>query len=473
VNPGADTVSSGPAARIVSDAYPFPETMSLLPTSDISERLDRLSITWLHALAMLICGIGMTIDTLEMAFGGVLATVFSAQPHPVPAGELGLLLAAVFVGAVLGAPLLGWWADRHGRRVAIVGLMLWIAVASLGAAAAHGVGMLTLCRFLAGLALGGYPPIVIAYLTDLLPPQRRGALIFLSLTPSLLGPPAAIFLVRWIAPLQPLDLEGWRWGFLAGSACALLSALSFLALPESPRWLRSRGREAQAEASYRAFERSRVLIAMPATAVPPASAKPIEAHVGDANATPVRRRWLAIVGLFSLSPWATIAFPLLTGAVLAQRGFKLDAALLIFGLSSMGPLLGTLLASAVMDRVDRRVAMAACTVAMLACGAAFNFSSGTAALIVAMALFNLAVSLYVPLLTVYSAELFPTRQRASATSGAWALNRMGGALGPLLLVPTLRGAGPAVMFAVVAASLVATLAVLAASPPGRERQAIS
>ena len=126
-----------------------------------------------------------------------------------------------------------------------------------------------------------------------------------------------------------------------------------------------------------------------------------------------------------------------------------------------------------MDRVDRRVAMAACIVARLACGAAFNFSTGTASLIVAMALFNLSVSLYVPLLTVYSAELFPTRQRASATSIAWSINRLGGALGPLLLVPTLRSAGPAVMFAVVAASLVATLGVLAASPRGLERQTVS
>ncbi len=447
--------------------------MPPLPIPDLAERLDRLPVTRLHMMAMLMCGIGMTIDTLEMAFGGVLGTVFSTQSAPVPPSELALLLSAVFLGAVLGAPLLGWWADRQGRRGALVGLMLWIALASLGAALADGVGEITLCRFLAGLALGGYPPIVIAYLTDLLPPQRRGTLIFLSLTPSLLGPPAAIFMVRWLAPLQPLGIEGWRWGFLVGSACALLSALSFLALPESPRWLRARGREAKAEAVLQSFERSPTVLVAQRDSSASSSARDSSAQEDAALPIHARRRWLAVVGLFSLSPWATIAFPLLTGAVLAQRGFKLDAALLIFGLSSMGPLVGTLLASSLMDRVERRVAMAACIVAMLACGAAFNFSTGTAALIVAMGLFNLAVSLYVPLLTVYSAELFPTHQRASATSVAWAINRLGGALGPLLLVPTLRGAGPAVMFAVVAASLVATLAVLATSPRGRQRQTVS
>ena len=432
--------------------------------------MDRLPVTRLHALAMVICALGMAADTLEMAFGGVLAAVFSAPPAPVPAGELALLLSAVFIGAVLGAPVLGWWADRRGRRSTLAGLLVWLGIVSFGAALAHGVAALTLSRFLCGLALGGYPPIVIAYLTDLLPPRRRATLIFCSLAPSLLGAPAAIFLVRWLTPLMPYGLEGWRWGFLAGGVGALLSGLLFLALPESPRWLGTRGRAAQAEAGCVAFERSRVLGGAWSEPLPQAAATPSQ---GDAAAAPPGRRWPWVAGLFSLSPWATVAFPLLTGAVLTQRGYKLDAALLIFGLSSLGPLLGNLLISTVMDRIDRRLAMGACAAAMLACGAAFIYGSGTACLIVAMGLFNLAISVYITLLTIYGAELFPTRARASATAGAWAFNRLGAALGPLLLVPILRGAGASTMFAVVAASLVASLVLLAAAPRGRERRAVS
>jgi putative MFS transporter len=435
---------------------------------DIAARMDRLPVTRLHVLAMLICALGMMLDTLEMAFGGVLAAVFSAPPAPVPAGELALLLSAVFIGAMLGAPALGWWADRRGRRGTLAGLLLWIAVVSFGAALAHGVAALTLSRFLCGLALGGYPPIVIAYLTDLLPPRRRATLIFYSLAPSLLGAPAAIFLVRWLTPLMPYGLEGWRWGFVAGGVGAVVSGLLFLALPESPRWLQARGRTPQAEADCQAFERSRALggaLPEPLPAAEATTAEDDTAHPG--------RRWPWVAGLFSLSPWATVAFPLLTGAVLTQRGYKLDAALLIFGLSSTGPLLGNLLVSTLMDRVDRRLAMGASVVAMLACGAAFIYGSGTTSLIVAMGLFNLAISLYITLLTIYGAELFPTRSRASATAGAWALNRVGAALGPLLLVPVLRGAGATTMFAVVAASLVATIALLCTAPRGRERRAVS
>src|SRR3954468_22490116 len=113
---------------------PTPSPASPLPAHDIAARMDRLPVTRLHGLAMLICALGMMLDTLEMSFGGVLATVLSAPPAPVSATELSLLLAAVFVGAVIGAPALGWWADRRGRRRALVALLTWIAATSLGAA---------------------------------------------------------------------------------------------------------------------------------------------------------------------------------------------------------------------------------------------------------------------------------------------------------------------------------------------------
>ena len=353
--------------------------------------------------------------------------------------------------------------------------MLWIAVASLGAAMANGVGQLTGCRFLAGLALGGYPPIVIAYLTDLLPPQRRGTLIFLSLTPSLLGPPAAIFMVRWLAAAAAARAGGLALGVPRGQClCVAVGPVLPRAAGVAPLAARTRpggagrGRCCRRSSAPPPCWRRRPIPwphRRPFTRRPaPTRPAPIPAH----------RRWLAVVGLFSLSPWATIAFPLLTGAVLAQRGFKLDAALLIFGLSSMGPLVGTLLASTVMDRIERRVAMAACIVgdAGLRRGVQFQHRDGGAdrgdGLVqpLGVALRAAADGLQRRAVPDPSARVGHIRSPGRSTAS-------GGALGPLLLVPTLRGAGPAVMFAVVAASLVATLAVLAASPRGRERQAIS
>jgi len=392
---------------------------------EAAERLDRLPVTRLHVAAVAVCGMGMALDTFEISFGSVLSAVFSTPPHRLPANDLGFLLAAVFFAAVVGAPLLGWVADRYGRRNTLIGVLLWIAVASMQAALTQSVRTLAAWRFLAGIALGAYPPIAISYMTDILPARSRGMLIFSGLSLATLGPPAAVFLVRWLTPIAPLGLESWRWALLVGAGMGVLVAALFAAMPESARWLGDRGRTVEMTAECRRFERSRVVaIHVPeARDIGPASNSQIvvEQHSGH-------RQWASIACLFLLSPWATVTFPMLVGAVLSQKGFKLSETLLYVGLGTLGPLIGTLLAATVIDRIERRLTLAVCALSMVVCGYVFVANDTPWFLVAAIALFNLLVSLYIPTLNVYSAELFPTRRRASSTAIAWSLNRVGAAL---------------------------------------------
>jgi MFS transporter, putative metabolite:H+ symporter len=438
-------------------------------TRDVAARMDGLPVTSLHVLALVLCALGLMLDTVEIALGSALAAVFSAPAHAVPAGQLSLLLGSIYVGAMFGAPLLGLAADRFGRRRVLVGVLVWIGMTSLIAAACREVPHLSLVRGLSGVALGAYPPIMIAFLTDLLPPLRRGMLIFLCASLATVGPPLALLLVRWLTPLQPLGIEAWRWGFIGGGAAAITVGVAFCLLPESPRWLQAKGYTRRAEATWLRFERARVLLDIankaPSSLVPPSMQAGAEAAAG--------RRWPFVAALYLLSPWATVAFPLLSGAVLMQKGFKLTDTLMYVGLSSFGPMIGTLLAATSIDRVDRRLSLALCAVGMILFGFAFFAGHDPIWLIVASGLFGMSAALYIPTLAVYSAELFPTGQRASSTATAWALNRFGAAIAPLLLLPLLRNTGPLSMFAVIAAALLLSVGVLTFAPTGKQRAAVA
>jgi putative MFS transporter len=177
-------------------------------------------------------------------------------------------------------------------------------------------------------------------------------------------------------------------------------------------------------------------------------------------------------GLFLLSPWSTATFPVLVGAVLGQMGFKLSDTLLYLGLGTLGPFVGMLLTATVVDRIERRLTLGACALAMVAAGFGFVASKNPIFLVGAIAVFNLFALLYLQSLSVYGAEYFSTERRASAMSTSWALNRIGAALSPLLLVPMLREAGPVPMFAVIAATLFTSVVMLALAPAGRQRRAI-
>lgn len=434
-----------------------------LTTPSIAARLDRVPFTRLHAFAIALCALGFGFDLLEMMLGSALAAVFSSPPHAAAPGQLSLLLSSVFAGAAVGAPLSGWIADRHGRRLTLIGLLLLLCVGSFGAAFSTDIGGVTAWRCVSGLALGGFPPLVITYLTDLLPAGRRGPFMMVTIGIATLGPAAGIFLVRALTPLQPLGLEAWRWGFIVGGGGSGLAGLLFLLLPESPRWLAARLRMGDADDACLRFERSPAML----PAVAPAQA------AAPTDVAARRRSWPLAAALSFLSPWSTVAFPLLSGAILAQKGFKVTDTLLYVGLSTFGPLVGNLLIATVIDRIGRRTAMVACSIGMMAAGTAFVVSGTPVALIVSSFAFTLLVSMQLSFLNLYLSELFPTETRGRAVAGAWAMNRVGAALSPLLLLPLLHDKGAYTMFAVIAATLLAAVVLLVFAPAGAGRRAVA
>jgi putative MFS transporter len=164
--------------------------------NSIAERLDRLSLTSLHVKVILLCTAGLAVDIGEVALSNTFSAIFLSPPYNAPRNSISLLLGAVFPGGAVGAPLFGWFADRHGRRAALQLSLLVLVVSSIAVASSPSIGWMTLFRFVSGLALGGYPPLTAAYLADLLPPQRRGTNMMLCAAFAFLGAPALIFLIR-------------------------------------------------------------------------------------------------------------------------------------------------------------------------------------------------------------------------------------------------------------------------------------
>lgn len=430
---------------------------------DIGSQLDRLPLTRLHAGLVLVCTLAMTATISEMSLSGALSAIFSSGANKASSGELSALLSSVYVGAVIGAPLFGWLADRLGRRGVLIAVLLWIATTSLVAGFTHDILQLTLCRGLAGLALGVLPPLIVSLLADVLPPQQRGVMTFWCIGLSTVGPFCTLMFLRAMATSTWHGGESWRLTFGVLALLCLLTAGAAALLPESPRFLAVRGRMAEALQALARFQRSRVLpwqgTTPRQTAVAPGAQEERPKHL--------------VYALFALSPWATSSFPILSGAVLTQRGFALNDALMVVGLSMIGPMAGNFVSSMSLDRVDRRHGLAACSVTLALSGAVFVASNVSWQVLTATAVFGMATSIYLSTLNLYAAELFPTEGRGRRLASAWALNRIGAAVAPFLLVPLLHSHGAEEMFAVVAATIVAALVLTYLSPRGRQRQAVT
>ena len=432
------------------------QTNGRLDAAGLTDELNRLPLTWLHVVILAVCSIGFSFDLAEIAFAGVLSAIFSAPPNPVDPLLLSWLLAAVYIGAIAGAPLLGWLADRVGRQPVMLGALAILALTSVGAALSPNVPVLILFRGLSGFALGAYPPLMIAFLTDILPPARRGSAVFAVVAIGYLGPPAIIFFVRGLGAAMPLGLEAWRWAFLLAGAGAAICTLPFLRVPESARWLVSKGRLDEARRSIDRFKASAAVAASASVPAPAAA----EVPSGTMSNRDVVRRTIFLVIAYFLTPWATAGFTVLSGAVLVQKGINPQDSILYVGVSTFGPLIGTLLAGSIVDRLERRLALTVCAGLLIAAGLVFGMVTDPVSLMASGLIFNLVVNLLTPVLVLYAAELFTTDRRAQGTSWGWASTRVGSALVPLALLPLLKAQGPLAMFIVIAGTLVAFIAVI-------------
>ena len=156
--------------------------------------------------------------------------------------DLGLITSAVMFGAILGGAMAGRLADRYGRRrLILIASLVFIAGGALsGIAPDNGVNFLVAARVILGWAVGAASALVPAYLSEMAPARIRGRLSGLNQVMIVSG-----MLLSYIADFV-LDnyLSGtWSWRIMLGAAVvpAIILFIGTLRLPESPRFLVSRG----------------------------------------------------------------------------------------------------------------------------------------------------------------------------------------------------------------------------------------
>lgn len=429
-------------------------------TADRIDPLDELPLTHRHLLLLLVAGLGLAFDLMEMAMGSALSAIFSSGTHPLPKQELAWLLGSVFVGAAVGAPVFGALADRIGRRAVLAALLIFLAGVSLGAAFSADAAALSWWRAASGLALGAYPPLMVAYLTDVLPARHRNVWTMGTLALASLGAPAGLMLLRWLTPLAPLGLEAWRWCYLLAGCGALFTGLAWLALPESPRWLGAIGQYARATQARRWLGEQ--WASSPVVTLAQEERTPN--HETSAAVTVPWWQGLRLAAMFFLSAWATVAFPVLSGALILAKGLSLNDALGQVAAAAFGPVIGQLLCGWLAGNTDRRYLIAGCAIGMGLSAWAFLAAGTAVALMAANTLFMVFGAVLVPNLHLYGAETLPTLHRARVLGAAWSANRVAAAAAPFLLVPVLQQAGVGAVTQIVGFSLLLMLGLLARAP---------
>jgi len=439
-------------------ATPEPGTPGTAPTR--TERLDELPFTRKHGRLLVGSGLGWALDALDVGLLSFviaqLAVVWSSDK-----GALAFVASAGFAGMAIGAAVGGSLSDRLGRKTVFALTLLVYGLATGVSALSWSVGALLVLRFVVGLGLGAELPVASTLVSEFSPRRIRGRVVVLLEAFWALGSIAAALVGYLVIPTSD---DGWRWALLIGALPALYAVFVRLRMPESVRFLESRGRHDEAERTVRAFEEA-AGIAQPAAApLAAADTRPADPSRADARAADatrasaaallrdgLRRRTVAIWVVWFMTNFSYYGAFVWLPTLLVEAGFPLVKSFEYTLLITLAQLPGYAASAWLIERWGRRGTLAVFLLGSAVAATAFGFGavSGSATQIVVsgmfLSFFNLGAwgALY-----AVTPELYPTRLRGTGAGWAAGVGRIASIAAPLTVPPLLVLGGTPVLFAV-------------------------
>jgi len=396
-------------------------------------RLDRLPISSFHRRILWLIGIGMFFDGFDIyvagaVLGATLKSGFSTM------GQNAQFVSVTFLGMMLGAFFTGFLGDRYGRRFTYQANLAIFGVASIASAFAPSMPVLILLRFAMGAGLGAENVVGYATMTEFVPPQSRGKWLGIVSVFVVSGLPVTGLLGTLLIPHF-----GWRIMFVLGGVGAMVVWYLRKALPESPRWLESIGREEEADAILRNIEMEvsteRGPLRDPLPAPPAQHSRSIGSLV---NPVLLPRM---IVGGVTLIVVNTLIFGFVTWlpTFFVQQGRSIVSSLGYSLIISLGAPLGTALGAFTADSWGRKPTIIGASVATIVVGSVYPFVDNPAILLTVG--FFLMIPIYVlvaVLFAIYIPELFPTEVRMRAAGICNTFGRGATILTPFIVVALFR-----------------------------------
>jgi MFS transporter, putative metabolite:H+ symporter len=474
----------------------------------IAARIERLPVSKFHRRFIALVSLGGWFDFYDIY---MMAYIGATLQHSgfLTLQQFSTVIAAGFLGMFTGTIVFGMGSDRMGRRSAFVAMLLIYSAFTLAGAFAPTAAWLIALRFFAGIGIGAELVVIDTYVSEMVPSGSRGRYVAISQMTGFTAVPIVAILVRVLAPTHFL-IDGWRWVMVIGSLGAALAWYFRRRLPESPRWLASRGRREEAERIVTSLESEslsgdslrrtvaesvaagtatgttatksttteRVPLKGTSEINPPQentagrSAGGERASFADLWRPPYRRRTIMLVIFHALQTIGYYGFANWAPTFLLRRGVSLvhslEYTLLIALVAPLGPALAVLTS----DRLERKWTIVIMALLIAALGLGFAFWSAPVLIVASGALVTLCSNWFSALLHAYQSELFPTRLRATGVGFTYSWSRLSAAFSSLLIGVVLVRGGVGAVFTLLAASMCGVALIIGLLGPRTNRIAL-
>jgi putative MFS transporter len=450
--------------------------------TSIAERIEQLPLGRFHRRFIALVSLGNFFDLYDIFVVAYIGAALQ-QSGFLSLKQFTFFVASGFLGMFFGTIVFGMGSDRAGRRRAFVSLLLIYSLFTLACAFAPSATWLIVLRFFAGAGIGAEIIVIDTYVTELVPSRARGRYVAITQVVGFCAVPVAAVMARLLVPTHFL-FAGWRWVMVVGGSGALLTWWFRRRLPESPRWLASRGRLGEAERVISQLEAESFGDRIGRTGETPAQGSsgtnPTTPKTDQAEPASFAELWrrpylgrttmlilfqtLQTIGFYGFANWAP--------TFLLKRGFSLLHSLEYTLLIALASPIGPLLAVATSDRMERKWTIVVLAILVAAFGLGFA-GAATPVMVVAFgALLTLSNYWFSAAFHAYQAELFPTRLRATGVGFTYSWSRLSAVFSSLLIGAVLVRGGVGAVFTLLAAAMCGVALIIGVLGPRTNRIAL-
>lgn len=420
-------------------------------------RMERLPLGSFHYRMLVINGAAWAFDAFDVGLVTFVVTALTSA-WKLTTAQVGSILSIGLVGMFVGAFVSGPIADRWGRKAVFQMTMLFFSVFSLLCALAPNFTSLLIFRFFVGVGLGGETPVVTSLLGEFIPAARRGKLQGLLNTFWAGGWLSAAMISYFIIPAA-----GWRWAFVAGAIPAFFIFVVRRHLPESPRWLISKGRMDEAEKIVEDIEK----ITAQTHTLPPVVLSEVHSEVAATQqkvtlgllfSNQYWKRTVMLWGLWFLGMFGYYGLFSWLPSLFVKAGHTMVKSFLYVLIMQIAYVPNQILSAFLMDKVGRKKLLVTnlilAGIAAIVYGWALGHNVTTGLVVLLGVITSFFVSAIWGITYTYTPELYPTRVRASGVGAASACSRIGSMLAPIVIGAGLSSIGISGVFAIVAGAFI-------------------
>ena len=217
--------------------------MAIKELTVLFQELEHSEINKQHMKIIIASLLGCMLEFFDF-FIVAFVLAFIVTPWKLTFGQSAIVLWSAGLGAVIGGFFFGWIADHIGRRPTMIATVLTFSLPTglLYFTPEGNWIFFSICRFVVGLGVGGLVSVDLPVLQEFVPSRYRGAITGIVLSSVTVGVLIASLAAGYLSPMI-----GWRGLFIVGLAPALFTLVIRVWIPESPRWLISQGRYADAK----------------------------------------------------------------------------------------------------------------------------------------------------------------------------------------------------------------------------------